>query len=1133
MGEQTTLLWNLANQQPESVPLSQVGAAIKAGTHRAYEKTGVEQTTATPGLTTKVDPDEAQFRQSTVGADQALDEAAKRSQQAAVDARKGSYDSFSDALDAAADSYVDSMTLGIVDPTSGDTLRAENARMKQEAHPIASKIGTGAAIAVTLLPTGGASGAVGGSKIARILAKGAKAVEATPLGAAIKAQEAVTQGLRAKLAAGGAKGSLLAAAGTEALGGAAGGFVMGVGHQIGNAVNGRQVSGDAIVDDVGLGTILSGGLALAGGAFGRAAQRIKNGRQEVVSAARLDELMTDVHGAVQESSGTYASSHADSARRLKQLNDMAKKGHLDAELTGSEWLEARNKAQADVDKAHEALLKTTGAKDLESAVTRIGDLLKSGSAKDIERVAVAYGNYGKAVTKFEEAMRPTQFDYEHLLNINALDDLDAASFDDLGEHLQEYEKLVAKGASDQELNNFMRERGIRGEAVPNTQKTGRVSPKARKAAPVEAPVEAPATAKAPRYKAEAKTQLREFDVGDLDTPGIPHSRPKTEYREPGEFDVGDLDSPATPAPVGRQGLEGKHFDLSDVGTEAAGDDLMFQLQASKRAQRPVGAGEVGPMRRTAKIARDEGVETTINVKGRGEGGPGNYRITEPLLKDVNTGVRGIDAGAVADIQAQLDVAVANVNHLEKEAGAFGKDVQGNISKQKADALAAAKKEAAELSAKLERARTERHASASLPDQPIGEQFGPGRADLGRMGARGRKAMEAHRVLNESKFAVLPTDAAIKINDIGKKLVEATGGRLGTQEARELARLLKVNTVRVSDAGPIAEKIMDAWSLKKLAEQLGSVAGKKGKAAANSLVGKAARAGVVAQTRRMLPGGFVGGAAGYAMGGAVGAILGASGTLSAIAGRMKNGAVMGLAKALNPVGRKFISFSVMGPAQMSYDGSEPTKNFAVKADQLRKLAASESAMRKTIGDSLADMKHVDPIAYNDAVEASVRRVRNLAAKLPAGTYRGPFQPPGPPDQIELDNFHTYEAITANRDAVFEYIKAGSMPEAVVEAMREQHPDYLNEILEYVTQHPDEVMKAPVASQIALSRLLGINLTQEADPLYIQRQQQGYIKMKEEAEQRKMTQQGASIMRGGMPAPLPQTPAQQFATLPNIR
>lgn len=396
-------------------------------------------------------------------------------------------------------------------------------------------------------------------------------------------------------------------------------------------------------------------------------------------------------------------------------------------------------------------------------------------------------------------------------------------------------------------------------------------------------------------------------------------------------------------------------------------------------------------------------------------------------------------------------------------------------------------------------------------------------------SRLKGALRARDILDQAGAAKSPFgtgEVGKHLEQVIAKLESSTGGRLGTAEARELAAKLGA---RGDLNGALAQKVVDMWALKKLSEAMGKVATKTGKA---SKLEQALYGGMLSKAKSMaraaggpFAGGAVGAFLGGPIGGIVGAALGSTSGLAAAAGRFKDSAVKGLETALRPGMRTSVTAFAAKPSSVSYDDSEPTKNFELKSTQLHNLVGNAPAMRERIGESMKELTAFDPITAAAATETAVRRIQNLALKVPVGVSRGMLKPLAPPSVEEVEMFEQYEAVTHNKEMVHEYLKAGSMPDSVASAMREQHPDYLNEMREYVITHQDEVAKAPQKTLEALSKLIGVPLVPEADPLYLQRQQQQYKLAKEKASQNMAAQQGMNIMGGGAAAPM-MTLGQQF-------
>jgi hypothetical protein len=131
---------------------------------------------------------------------------------------------------------------------------------------------------------------------------------------------------------------------------------------------------------------------------------------------------------------------------------------------------------------------------------------------------------------------------------------------------------------------------------------------------------------------------------------------------------------------------------------------------------------------------------------------------------------------------------------------------------------------------------------------------------------------------------------------------------------------------------------------------------------------------------------------------------------------------------------------------------------------------------------------------------------------------------------VDSWHEYEAITHDRNLIFDYLKSGHVPEEVLQAMQEQHPDFMAELSNYVMTHQDEVTKASARTKQSLSQLLGIPLSYEADPEYISRLQLSYQEAKQKAAQKQgAMQQQQAIKAGISPGSMSPLPGQAMAAL----
>jgi hypothetical protein len=990
-------LWNLETQQPEAVPAERIPEALTSGRYREFEGSSVNVQHGIGGEHA-VSPRELGAHIAGGGIETGSEAELGAAQR--DEAQRKTFRGGGQAVLAGIDGAIEGLSGGLMEglPASG-ILGKEARELRGRENSTAKLVGNLAAIAATVVAP-------------------ESALRFTPLGAANKAAEAVSAGGR--VAKG---GSVISRAIAEAKGGAAAGAILGSTSQVGHALSGRPVSGDALVDDIGIGAIAGFGLGVVGGAFERQAAKIANSRKEIEAAARFDEAVPATRGAMGDALKTWEAAHIDADRRMVMLNDLAKTGDLDASLTGREWLGPRREALAEAQAAKKRLLKVAKAKDADGVNSRIAKLLDSNQGHEVEKIALALDDYGTKVAKYHESMLPTREDYLHLLEVQGdtahfdMDNFDAPAINVEQHPYHVYTKMLEGGASEHELASFAAAHGL---AETPEQALGRV-------------------------KRAARTKGR--DTYEEFTRMIKEGRPDAELRAfAREHDLGELSSQQ----------------LSE-----ATDDIKT---AAQKIAKGTPREDVGTVASKAKeVVKEEGIEAS-------------QRLAEPTK----------------------DLKIASLNLTKEHKFTLGE--AGTSSPEAAMAGRAPK-------------------SSTVAPQDL-------------FNLRGKQAIKAHQILNEVRYLTNPHgpgELGEKLRGIVQKLESDTGGRLGTAEARMLAKKLGANADAISS--PLAQRLVDMWAMKQMAKAIGDETSKVGRVLRKGgMARKALQAGAVTGARsavRKAAGPVAGGMAGSLVGNFMGAALGGMGTILSTMGRMRNHAVMGLGRVLRPAGRRALMLTSVRPTHISYDGSEPTSDFDTKAKQLRQMVAARDMLQLRAEQAFDEIRSVHPTAALAGAESFVRRMENLEKRLPPGTYRGQFLPPGPPSAQDLDDFHMYEAVTHDPGMVFEYLKVGAMPESVIDAMREQHPDRLNEIREYVMSNPEEVSAAPYQSKVALSKLLGVPLVPEADALYIQRQQLRYQELREKAAQAQASQTQASMMRGGMPSPLPMTPAQQFATLPSIR
>lgn len=901
-----TSLWNIQTQKPEWVPLGMVRTKLASGVYKTYAGSDVP---VAPGIGGEGALNPVAAATAVAGGATPTHTEAFRDLEARKEDYARQFDNAGDKALAVADGVLGGLSADLLDV---DTFAGKYGKLVTEKNREENAgfrgLGELAAIAATVIAP---------ESVLRF----------TPLGASNAVFTGTAKAAEGFLA--GRVGSKLVTKGlSEAAAGAVAAGALSSAHAVGQAVQGKPVSGYAIIDDIGMGGLISGGLGVVGEALSRAAGKIGDARKQVEAAARFDESAIQVRGVLTDVSKSWSSAHNVAGARVEALDDLVRSGLLDTETPGVEWLKARSEAKAAADEARTKLNKIAGTEDPVAIAERLHDLAIGGKAKEAEKLYKAFDEYGTAVAKLDDVMQPTTFDRAHLGDvIRDIDSVMAAK-----DHpLQRLEQMINNGVPESEIEAFAKQiddnyRKISGHAGPQD--------------------------------------------ATVDLPGGPGSKlgKGTPAEERGTADV----------------RAGRRIEGISTPPEPARPSVQQQVEARQRAM--------------SGMTRDE-------------------------------------------------------------AGFQAKKI-------------------------LDQARVERETGVMSPTRP--------------------------------------TELGNKIQSLVDQLTAATGNRLGTPEARALATKLGMNLASLQ--GPVAQKLADLWTLHKMTAALADTLKTRGPKNKHVLE-KALSWGVVSGSGHVgheVAGAFGSGAARSLARQALGAALYGAGHVAAVAGRFHQSAVNGLAKALSPVGRRALSMgAIQRVVSNSYAPNQPpTTDYNTKATQLRQAMVNPEPLKAHFRESLKGIMAVDPMAYTAAVDAAVSRVQNLAKALPNSISLSVFQKTkAGPTAAQIHEWHMYEAVTADRELVFKYIKAGVMPQPVIEAMNEQHPDYMNELRSYVLNNPDEVQSAPHSTQMALSQLLGVALVPEANPAFVQRMQEPYIEAKQKAQQAKMQAQGAGAIR-----PAPPTAAQ---------
>lgn len=909
------------------------------------------------------------------------------------------YDNAGDKALALTDGLVSGLAGGLVDGIPTTSAYGELERTARgEFHPNYKTMGELAAAAATALAP-------------------ESLLKYTPLGLANEAFTGVAGAADAALAT--RVGSKVLRKGlSEAAGGAVAAGALSSANAVEQSVQGKPVSGYALLDDIGLGAAIGLGFGVVGERLAQAAKKGSDIRAQIQAAARFDESALPVRGTLVDVSKSWDSAHNVAGARVDALDDLVKSGMLDAEMPGSEWLKARTDAKGAADSARVKLHKLAGTEDPVAIGERLHDMAVSGKAKEAQKLYQAFDEYGTAVSHLDDVMQPTTFDAAHLHDV--IGDIDLRISAD--EHpMQRLEQMINNGSPPEEIEAFAKQidenwHRESGHAGPN-------------------------------------------DV----TRDLPHSNIKEQLNQiKAEQDI-----------RGARLQEIQSRPLESYGPEelASVRDEVQRLQSENQAAREKMSSLAGD-RPTGDVRGGRKVVGRDEVAGRPDS---DFAPPEPGTP-VRTGQK------LGDF-VHSDVLPGELHPLGAHVDRPGLHVEG--------------------------------------DEALGTStmLGGSRAGNEKAGFQAKKILDQARAERATGVMspVRPTELGTQVQTLLDRLTAATGNRLGSVEARALANKLGMNTAALK--GPVSQKLADLWSLHRMSESLSESIGRPVRASKSPLT-EALSWGVVSGAGSVgwhAGGPVAAGAARNLARQALGTALHGAAHISAAAGRFRQSVVNGAAKVMSPVGRRAAGLGAINKVVSSTyaPNTEHTTDYNVKAQQLRWLQQNPKPVEDHLRETLKDIGAVDPAAYTATVDAGMTRLKNLAAALPNSVSISTMVKHSGPTAAQIAEWHAYEAVTADRDLIFKYLRAGVMPQGVVDAYREQHPDHLAELREYVLNNPDEVQSAPHKTQMALSKLLGVPLVPEADPAYVARMQEPYQKAKQKAAQAQQANQGASALHATPP------------------
>jgi hypothetical protein len=351
------------------------------------------------------------------------------------------------------------------------------------------------------------------------------------------------------------------------------------------------------------------------------------------------------------------------------------------------------------------------------------------------------------------------------------------------------------------------------------------------------------------------------------------------------------------------------------------------------------------------------------------------------------------------------------------------------------------------------------------------------------------------------------------------LQEQTGLQISAMDAMAVASATGLDLDSIPAVGPVADGLLKLWLLGRVAGVMAKGSGQK--AVSRGIVERAVEGGagnVMAAGGRKVAGPFGAGAA-YVFGAR--AVRDAAGAAST-AGRAAERAAASAAAFLGKGSR----YAIPAVSAVAWGDKKPG-NFEERAAEIRNAAGNPGAVEHQVRTVMGT--NLPPELIERMVNRAVEIAKNLAAKLPKQRQDYPLLPPQPPDPVEAQAFKEYDWATAHPDEAIERAITGNLSEAMVEALKQNWPDRLNQLLKDIMSQPEHLQNLPTERQVALSRLVGYPLVPEADPHYTQFQQQLYLTRREElANQQASNQSTAAIKSGTTP-----TPGQAYSAGPAMR
>lgn len=331
------------------------------------------------------------------------------------------------------------------------------------------------------------------------------------------------------------------------------------------------------------------------------------------------------------------------------------------------------------------------------------------------------------------------------------------------------------------------------------------------------------------------------------------------------------------------------------------------------------------------------------------------------------------------------------------------------------------------------------------------------------------------------------EVAVRLEQAMRKLSELSGGRLDSAGALELGEHLGL---KATD-DMLVDRLDQIWALRKAAkfaaDEARGVRGPLHKAGGGMVDEIARRYFAKVGAGMGVAFGPGGAAAGWVIGKHVPAVMGFGARAAASAGKVMQMAVKTGESLLRGRNATVAARAIAGNRPYAYDDSGPIQDPVKRIEKIHQVAANPDQIRATVMNQLGDAALAAPALTESMVNAAVRQMQNLSAMAPP-IQRDLTGRVLAPTAGQMRKFHEYENATHDVQGLLGSIQRGAVTPTQAMALAQQHIAVHGIIVRKLLEDPEVLQNRTTAQLRAMEMVTGIPLTPaSADPGYVARMQ----------------------------------------------